>query len=340
MASGVSVSVGRWLRAERRSPRAPRGGPGSPPGSGPSGATSSPSSSVGTGLTSSRSVSGSPGCSSLLAIFSDVGPVGRGVDTAFAALLGRGKVLVPIGLLVGAGSMLAPRVMDEDDEDVSSRRGMRLALGLALVSATVVGLLYLDRTEAPVDGARAASSAPQSVRHFGAGSGPPARSSSSWPRAWSARCSWSVPGSTRSRMRAQSAPDSWAVTCAPCSRCRRTSRTTRRDGNLDGDDSVDGDGGAGSPDALRPVPRRVDDRPRPRCRRGGRRRRRGARRGRRVRGRRRRGRVRRGRVRGVRRGGVRGRTRSTRTTTRSSKKKKSTSRPCRRSRGSSRRCRC
>jgi DNA segregation ATPase FtsK/SpoIIIE, S-DNA-T family len=93
---------------------------------------------------------GVAGLLSLLAIFSDVvGPVGRGLDTAFAALLGRGKLLVPIGLLVGAGSMLAPRVTDEDDEGVSSRRGLRLALGLFLVCATVVGLLYLDRTEGP-----------------------------------------------------------------------------------------------------------------------------------------------------------------------------------------------
>ena len=87
---------------------------------------------------------------SLLAIFSDVvGPVGRGLDTAFAVLLGRGKALVPIGLLVGAGSMLAPRVTDEDEEEVSSRRGLRLALGLILVCATVIGLLYLDRTQGP-----------------------------------------------------------------------------------------------------------------------------------------------------------------------------------------------
>src|SRR5436190_201809 len=93
---------------------------------------------------------GVAGLLSLLAIFSDVvGPVGRGLDTAFAALLGRGKVLVPIGLLVGAGSMLAPRVSDEDEDDVSSRRGLRLALGLLLVCATVIGLLHLDRTEGP-----------------------------------------------------------------------------------------------------------------------------------------------------------------------------------------------
>ncbi|HYL51003.1 MAG TPA: hypothetical protein VEZ15_03465, partial [Acidimicrobiia bacterium] len=57
------------------------------------------------------------GLLSFLAIFSDVvGPIGGALDTVFAALLGRGKVLVPIGLLVAAGSMLAPRVTDDDDE--------------------------------------------------------------------------------------------------------------------------------------------------------------------------------------------------------------------------------
>src|SRR2546430_15661173 len=39
----------------------------------------------------------------LLAMFSDlVGPVGRGIDTAAAVLLGRGKVLVPIASLAAA----------------------------------------------------------------------------------------------------------------------------------------------------------------------------------------------------------------------------------------------
>jgi len=45
--------------------------------------------------------------------------------------------------------MLAPRVTDEDDEDVASGRGLRLGLGLTLVCATVIGLLHLDRAAGP-----------------------------------------------------------------------------------------------------------------------------------------------------------------------------------------------
>jgi S-DNA-T family DNA segregation ATPase FtsK/SpoIIIE len=91
------------------------------------------------------------GLLSLLAIFSDVvGPAGRGIDTAAATLLGRGKVLVPIALLIGAGSMLASRDEYDEDEEVSTRRGLRLGLGLVLVSASAVALFYLARTEGPV----------------------------------------------------------------------------------------------------------------------------------------------------------------------------------------------
>ena len=49
------------------------------------------------------------GILSLLAIVSDVvGPIGRGIDAGAAALLGRGKLLVPLALLVGAASLLLP----------------------------------------------------------------------------------------------------------------------------------------------------------------------------------------------------------------------------------------
>src|SRR5476651_182716 len=59
------------------------------------------------------------GLLSLLAMFSDlVGPVGRGIDTAAAALLGRGKVLVPIATLAGAAStVLQWRGSDDDDDE-------------------------------------------------------------------------------------------------------------------------------------------------------------------------------------------------------------------------------
>ncbi len=91
------------------------------------------------------------GVLSLLAIFSDVvGPVGRGIDTAAATLLGKGKVLVPIALLIGAGSLLASRDEYDEDEEVSTRHGLRLGLGLAMVCATAVALFYLARTVGPV----------------------------------------------------------------------------------------------------------------------------------------------------------------------------------------------
>src|SRR5438045_7147787 len=58
------------------------------------------------------------GLVSLLAIFSDVvGPVGRGIDAAAAALLGRGKVLVPLASLAAAGSTLVQRRTDDDDDE-------------------------------------------------------------------------------------------------------------------------------------------------------------------------------------------------------------------------------
>src|SRR5215831_10275079 len=61
------------------------------------------------------------GILSLLAIFSDVvGPVGRGIDAGAAALLGRGKVLIPIAALAGAASLVVDRRTDDeeyDDED-------------------------------------------------------------------------------------------------------------------------------------------------------------------------------------------------------------------------------
>src|SRR5476649_2319523 len=62
------------------------------------------------------------GLLSLLAMFSNlVGPVGRGIDAAAAALLGRGKVLVPIASLAAAASTVGQRRAD-DHGDASKRR--------------------------------------------------------------------------------------------------------------------------------------------------------------------------------------------------------------------------
>jgi S-DNA-T family DNA segregation ATPase FtsK/SpoIIIE len=92
------------------------------------------------------------GLLSLLAIVSDVvGPIGRGIDTLAATLLGNGKLLVPVALLVGAASLLLPRTSAaEDAEETPTRRGLRLGLGLVMVCAASVGLLYLGRTQGPV----------------------------------------------------------------------------------------------------------------------------------------------------------------------------------------------
>ena len=89
------------------------------------------------------------GLLSLLAMFSDlVGPVGRGIDAAAAALLGRGKVLVPIATLAGAAStVLQWRGSDDDDDEESKRRGLRFGLGLVLVGAAIVGAFHLGRAK-------------------------------------------------------------------------------------------------------------------------------------------------------------------------------------------------
>src|SRR5207237_8541517 len=56
------------------------------------------------------------GLLSLLAMFSDVvGPVGRGIDAAAAALLGRGKVLVPVATLAAAASTIVQGNSDDDE---------------------------------------------------------------------------------------------------------------------------------------------------------------------------------------------------------------------------------
>ncbi|HUI49899.1 MAG TPA: DNA translocase FtsK [Acidimicrobiia bacterium] len=86
------------------------------------------------------------GVLSLLAILSDlVGPVGHGIDTAAAALLGRGKVLIPLASLAGAASLVVQRRADEDDEEETTRRGLRFGLGLVLVCGAVVGGFHLGR---------------------------------------------------------------------------------------------------------------------------------------------------------------------------------------------------
>ena len=103
------------------------------------------------------------GILTLLGIFTDLaGPFGHGLDTASAALLGTGKVLVPIALVVGAALLLAQR-RDED----TPPKGLRLGLGIVLVCAAAVGLLDLAR-----DSERALNRAGGAI---GAGVGAPLR---------------------------------------------------------------------------------------------------------------------------------------------------------------------
>src|SRR3974390_1328544 len=90
------------------------------------------------------------GVLSLLAIFSaGVGPVGRGIDTGAALALGKGKVLVPIALLVGAVLVLAQRGIDEDDyddhEEAPHKTGLRFAIGVVLLCGATVGGFHLAR---------------------------------------------------------------------------------------------------------------------------------------------------------------------------------------------------
>jgi S-DNA-T family DNA segregation ATPase FtsK/SpoIIIE len=87
------------------------------------------------------------GLLSLLAMFSDVvGPIGRGIDSAAADLLGRGKVLVPIASLAAAASTVVQR-RNDDDEDEVAKRGLRFGLGLLLVCGAVVGGFHLARSK-------------------------------------------------------------------------------------------------------------------------------------------------------------------------------------------------
>ena len=86
------------------------------------------------------------GVLSLLAMFSDiVGPVGRGIDSGAAVLLGRGKILIPIALLAGAVCAVAQRRADDEDDDTPARIGLRFGLGLVLVCGTAVGGFHLAR---------------------------------------------------------------------------------------------------------------------------------------------------------------------------------------------------
>ncbi|HTD51219.1 MAG TPA: DNA translocase FtsK 4TM domain-containing protein, partial [Acidimicrobiia bacterium] len=80
-----------------------------------------------------------------LGIYSDLaGPFGRAIEHGCAAVLGGGRFLVPIGLVIGALSLVTTRT-DGDGEDAEARggRGWRLGIGFALGVLATVGLLHL-----------------------------------------------------------------------------------------------------------------------------------------------------------------------------------------------------
>src|SRR5690606_7184488 len=94
------------------------------------------------------------GILSLLAILTDaIGPTGRAIDTGAGLLLGQAKLFVPLGLLIGAALLLAPHLRAEEDEEEegSGYGGWRLGVGLGLIAAAPVGLLYVAQPDSGVD---------------------------------------------------------------------------------------------------------------------------------------------------------------------------------------------
>jgi S-DNA-T family DNA segregation ATPase FtsK/SpoIIIE len=83
-----------------------------------------------------------------LGIYSDLaGPFGRAIDRGSAAVLGGGRFLVPVALLVGALALIVPVGADEDEDEEYEReragRGWRLGIGLGLTLLAAVGLMHV-----------------------------------------------------------------------------------------------------------------------------------------------------------------------------------------------------
>jgi len=80
-----------------------------------------------------------------LGIYSDLaGPFGRAIEHGCSAVLGGGRFLVPVGLVIGALSLLVPR-RDGDSEAgaADGGRGWRLGIGFALALFAAVGLMHI-----------------------------------------------------------------------------------------------------------------------------------------------------------------------------------------------------
>jgi DNA segregation ATPase FtsK/SpoIIIE, S-DNA-T family len=86
------------------------------------------------------------GVISALGIYSDLaGPFGRAIEHGSAAVLGGGRFLLPLALIVGALSLVTPRWSGGDEEvaEESAGRGWRLGIGFALVGLASVGLMHI-----------------------------------------------------------------------------------------------------------------------------------------------------------------------------------------------------
>ena len=81
-----------------------------------------------------------------LGIYSDLaGPFGRAIDDGTAAVLGGGRFLVPLALMVGALALVVPvpTGADEDEDVEAGGRGWRLGIGLTLTLLSAVGLMHI-----------------------------------------------------------------------------------------------------------------------------------------------------------------------------------------------------
>jgi S-DNA-T family DNA segregation ATPase FtsK/SpoIIIE len=84
------------------------------------------------------------GVISALGIYSDLaGPFGRAIEHGCAAVLGGGRFLVPVGLVIGSLSLLTPRSGDDDVDDGRGGRGWRLGIGFTLAVFAAVGLMHI-----------------------------------------------------------------------------------------------------------------------------------------------------------------------------------------------------
>ena len=97
---------------------------------------------------------GVAGVIAALGIYSDLaGPLGRAIDHGSAAVLGGGRFLVPVALIIGALALIIPVRVDEDEEEdeVVERagRGWRLGIGLALTLLAAVGLMHVGHGNPP-----------------------------------------------------------------------------------------------------------------------------------------------------------------------------------------------